>query len=365
MHKLASEVDCARTERVNGKPCVPVVAMFDIGFCGHNCLARPGCDIEIIKVSTLGYTIASQRILRVRLDVKAIAASDTDPVILKNGPFGQGISRAAPGAVILKPAVNIVGSLHVVTHMIELAEGQVFHEPPAFASVIADDDPAVIPDNHRLTRRVNPHRVIIRMGLLEHGKRRECFSSILADSELGGKKVEDVIIDRVDPNSAVIERPVVDVLIAVDSRPVESAVRGAEKNIFLGFDQGIDNLGIIGRKGNPDAAELAFGQPVFLSELLPVSAGVSRYVQAASRPAGLEKPGPAPVLPESGDNFIRVPRVDGHVGHSGLFIHVENFLPGSSAVRSPEDTSLLTVSPGCSEGSDISHVRVFWMEKDF
>src|ERR1700749_2327857 len=78
-------------------------------------------------------------------------------------------------------------------------------------------------------------------------------------------------------------------LIVVDFRPGIAAIVGTEKSPVLGFDQGVNTVGVGTGNGDADASHDFRGRAVPL-ELLPCAAAIHRAPQAAAWAAAFQTP---------------------------------------------------------------------------
>ncbi len=87
-------------------------------------------------------------------------------------------------------------------------------------------------------------------------------------------------------------------------------------------------------------------------------------VKARARAARAEEPGPAAVLPERGEELLRIARVERQVGAAGPLVDVEHLGPGASAVDGLEDAALGVLSPLPPHGADPGGVGVVGVQQD-
>src|SRR4029450_1301584 len=84
--------------------------------------------------------------------------------------------------------------------------------------------------------------------------------------------------------------------------------------------------------GDAHLAPDALGQPVVFGQRLPGVAPVARDVEAAPRSAARQVPGPAPRLPEAGEDDARIRGVDGDVAGPGVRVLLQDLLPRLAAL---------------------------------
>src|SRR5262249_19999508 len=87
-------------------------------------------------------------------------------------------------------------------------------------------------------------------------------------------------------------------------------------------------------------------------------------VKAAARAATREAVRRTIGLPERGEQDLRIGWVKGYVNRSGLFIFVEDFLPGLAAIKRVEDSTFGVWSIGMTEGGDKDPVRIARIDDD-
>src|SRR6185369_6685174 len=93
----------------------------------------------------------------------------------------------------------------------------------------------------------------------------------------------------------------------------------------------------------------AVGQPIVLGQGLPRVAPVARDVEAAARTAARHVPGPAPRLPQAGEDDARIRGVDGHVAGPRVRVLLQDLLPGLAAVAGAIHAALRIRSEGVPE----------------
>src|SRR5436190_20323247 len=118
------------------------------------------------------------------------------------------------------------------------------------------------------------------------------------------------------------------------------------------------------REGDPDAPEVAFRHSVFLGVPLPVRAAVVRHVQTGAGTAGVEEPRPAPVLPQRGEELVRIFRIDHQLRGAAPLIAEKYFGPALSSVDGLEYVTVGVLSPRLSHRRDPGNVRIARMQHD-
>ena len=129
--------------------------------------------------------------------------------------------RPAPGAVVLQAAVDVVGIAHVGADGVELGDAEVVVEDPGLAVVVGQRGAAVLADVEPvLVGRVEPHGVEVGVQAADGGS-RSCRRR--TRSSVRGQVVDPLVVDRIDVDVAVVERPVVH---PAHERPGRAAVLG-------------------------------------------------------------------------------------------------------------------------------------------
>ena len=193
----------------------------------------------------------------------------------------------------------------------------------------------------------------------------EGLGAVVGDSQAGGQAVDPVRPLRIDADVGVVERPLAGRLVGVGGLPGAAAVLGAQHHVVaLRLHQGVDDPRLGGRDGEADAAEVALRQAVVLGQPLPAVAAVVGDVEPRARPAGAEEPGPAPVVPQCGEELVRVGGVHHQLGAAAALVGVEDALPGLAAVGGPEDAALGVLAPLLALGGDVGDVGVGGMQDD-
>ena len=85
-------------------------------------LALVGQPIDADDVAVLGFGVDGARRPWVHLRLEAVAALDRAPVVVADAGSAAHRARPAPGVVVLQAAADVIRRLHVVGHVVELAE---------------------------------------------------------------------------------------------------------------------------------------------------------------------------------------------------------------------------------------------------
>src|SRR5437763_11201380 len=103
---------------------------------------------------------------------------------------------------------------------------------------------------------------------------------------------------------AVIPEALLNVAAGVDALPFAAAIVGAVEAALVGFNQGIDAVGV-GGYGNANAAIGALRQAVFF-EAFPGGSGVIGAIEATTGAAAAERPGCTAGLPKGGEENVGI-----------------------------------------------------------
>lgn len=311
-------------------------------------------------------------------------------------PVGEG--RAAHvAALVLHGAEDLVGRPPVIGHIVELCGGDLAEEVlPHPASVVADDDAAVIPIEKVVgIGRVYPQRVVVAMhalaALVLAAHHLEGLAAVLRPRHGHAHDVHDVLVLRVDADLS--EHPSVGtgeafelVVLGADARPVAALVvaavdlhavghhlDGASVGVeFVGLrlplggvvvHGGIDDVGVAAGEGQSDAAgELRLGQTGVGD--LPGVATVPRPVDMVAVLGHGVAPAPADTVPCRCQQRVGVGGVHGDVDGAGMVVVAEDLLPGLAAVDGPVHAAVGVVAPLMPAGGGIGDVGIGGMDDD-
>src|SRR6202023_2576934 len=196
---------------------------------------------------------------------------DRLPVDVADGAVLPHRAGAAPGAVVLQAAIDVVGHVHVHRDVVVLAERQVGGELPGVAAVVADAHAAVLAgDEVAPIVRIDPHGVIVAVDVAGVAQGVERLGAVVGDPQAGGQAVDPVRPLRIDADVGVVERPLAGRLVGVGGLPGAAAVLGAQHHVVaFRLHQGVDDARLGGRDGEADAAEGALRQAGGLGPPLP------------------------------------------------------------------------------------------------
>ena len=132
-------------------------------------LRPPGAQVDAVGVAVLRLRVADRPVGRIIRGVEAIAAADAVPVGVQDAARCCARARAAPAAVVLQPAADVVRLPHVGADCVELAERHRFMSSHVVALVVADIEAAIVADDKMLAvARIDPDRVVVAVGLPVH-----------------------------------------------------------------------------------------------------------------------------------------------------------------------------------------------------
>src|SRR5207302_1703627 len=96
-----------------------------------------GAHIHSAEHAVLAFAVDGACVIGIDLAVIAVEAEDVDPFGARDAGAVAGGAGTAPGAVVLKAAVDLVRFAHVDADRVELADGQVLEMLPGLALVVA------------------------------------------------------------------------------------------------------------------------------------------------------------------------------------------------------------------------------------
>ncbi len=270
------------------------------------------------------------------------------------------------GAQVLGPAQDVEEGLGVVQgHLVELGHGHIGKVPPgdAFVEGLVEAGVGAHQEMPSVLL-VDPEGVVVAVGLPARSQVVEGSASV------PGHLDEDVhLVDQVR-----VRRRGIDLLVVVGSGaagdvpipplPALPLVPGAIEPLLPvpGLDGGIDQGGIRRRHRQADLPHVAGGQPRV--QLPPAVASVRGLVDTGTRPAGQVSPDMASALEGGGVENVRVLRVELHVRHAGVLVHLENRGPARSPVGGPEEAPVAAGGPEGPLRGDEDHVSVPGIHQD-
>src|SRR5262245_10971287 len=167
----------------------------------HIAVLRLGVDRRVIsRVDLRIKTVASADAVPVGVDYSAAAATTATTATTAAATTTAAsarLTRAAPTAVILQAAANVVRLSHVHGDRVELRRRNVVDELPSRGLVVADIQTAVVADNQVVSViRIDPQRVVIAVrDALNH---LESFAAVGGFVEGSAAGVDDLVVLGVD-----------------------------------------------------------------------------------------------------------------------------------------------------------------------
>ena len=310
--------------------------------------------------------IVVHRILR---GDEAVAATDGGPVVFADLTVRHA-ARTAPRVVVLQPAANAIRDVHVVAHMVKLAERNVVEVLPVSTLVVRDGDAAVVPYDHPLgIVGVDPKGVMIHM----HADRRTAGGLTAIVGKPNRREVHAIRIVGIDTHLRVIERTAVEIvrllprvaaiLGSVQARPARIVVFVLNILLVLSLDQGVHHVRAARADRYPDTTLRRSGESVAL-DLRPRVAAVGRLPEAASRPATLQEPRSAHPLPARGEEDVGIAGVHGDVHETRLVADELHEVPSVTPVPRAVHPTLGVGVPDVAQSSHVDDVRIAGMDHD-
>src|SRR5690606_3365257 len=159
--------------------------------------------VDAVRVAVLGFRIDHQRVGGILGGVEAIATADTEPVVVEDPDVVPDGARAAPAAVVLQAAADVVRLLHVGADRIELPDSHQRDRFPRLSLVVRDVEPAVVAEEDVVVvLRIDPDRVMV--AVADAADTRPCPAAIGRLEERRAALVDDLRIRRIDTDLAVV-----------------------------------------------------------------------------------------------------------------------------------------------------------------
>ena len=238
--ELRRDVDDALLRRARGDGRVPVEAQLLLvqGLRLHVARRhRPAIDAP--DEAALRFDVDRLRIGGIGHCPEAVTAVEVLPAPVADSAAVSGV--ADPGAVVLQPAVDVVGVRSVEGHVIELRDRKVLLLPPPVPAVEGLPEPAVVAaDDVLRILRVDPE--IVPVAVRSSAGVGEAATPILADDQVEVRLEEAVGIGGIDDQPREVEGPPDHGLTAIERSPLGAAVVGAVERGMLGFDERVDAL---------------------------------------------------------------------------------------------------------------------------
>src|SRR6266852_463022 len=304
--------------------------------------------------------ITDFRIAEVRPDVSGFSAPDGVPVSRADRAVIAATTDGHRGVVLLGP-VDPVIEVVIRRYVVKLSRWLIVLWCPRGAAVYGDSDAAVVCLDHALRiRRINPELVIVSMG---DGQRVEKPSAIRRTKKTQVEQIHSALVLRISEHVVLIPGPHPNGVV-IHHLPGLAVVVRAIQGIFLGFDHGVNAVGIRSRNRHSDSPESAARKTLPL-DVFPRVSAVARFVKpAAGSPADHRVGGAADLIHRREEN-VGIVGIKNKIRRAGLVIHVKDFLPGFAAVARAEHTTLLVWSERMSECGNEDEVGIMIIDKDF
>ena len=330
-------------------------------------LLRARATIGHINHAALRIGVDDPRPFEIGHSRKTVAAAHVVPVAHHHAGRAERIGRAAPRAVVLQTAADVVRLLIVVVDVIELRERKALDDLKVLTAVVAHLPAAVgALQNAPRINRVNPHGLVIAVHTTTNGG--EVAPAVVGEVQPARQRPHAVGVLGVHANVRVVERPEVDVAVVVDHAPRLTGVVGAPQLPFFAcFGEHVHDVRLAGAHGNTNAVHRRLGESqhaILARESLPGGATVHRLVHRRVAAAAVQVPRLAQVRVHAGVDDVAVVRVGGDVGAAGLRIHVEHLLPRGAAVGGFEHTALFVGSPFASNRAGVHDVGILSVHND-
>src|SRR5258706_13434884 len=141
--------------------------------------------------------------------IKAIPASDSEPVGIGNARRISRLARPAPRTVILQAAIDVIGLAHVGGNSIELRRRNSVYEFPCVSLIVTDVESAIVYDQKVLAvLRIDPAGMMIAVrnpGL----QRFESLAAVGGPAEVQPAHKNVFRVAGIDANLTVIHRAIV------------------------------------------------------------------------------------------------------------------------------------------------------------
>src|SRR5262249_47700086 len=153
---------------------------------------------------------------------EAVAAADADPVLVNRPVAVADHAGAAPAAVVLQAAVDVVVPPRVHIDVVELADRHLIEEVPVGHAVVGDVVAAGAADEHvAAVLRVDPQRVLVggapaAAGAAAAPNPAERFAAVGGAVDRHAEGVDVLVVAGVHADLAEVHRPRVE---AVDAHP--------------------------------------------------------------------------------------------------------------------------------------------------
>ena len=227
-------------------------------------LVLPAREIEAKDVALLRLGVHQIRIRRIERAVRAVAASDRQPVRVADSLLAARVARPYPVRVVLQPTADAIRHRVVGIDAKELAAGKSIEVCPPFRAVVALVQPAVRAQKHALRHvRIDRERVVVRMHILE-AILTPRLAAIVGHVEHESQHVNALVVLGIHANLAEVERAWIELALTSPGRTGVVAAKHstglAVRIVDVGRAAGVTlnerehRLRILGIDRQPDAA---------------------------------------------------------------------------------------------------------------
>ena len=361
---LPSHPQHRRVVRREGERGVPVETVLGDPLAGgrtqHPLLPRR--EVHAAQAPALRLVVHDIGVGGVHGHVEAVPAAQAVPVAVGDAVVlglvqpGLGLdargARAAPGLVVLEPAVDVVGLAHVHRQVVELADRQVVEEVPGRGMVVAEIHAAVAAGQHPVAvLGIDPHGVEVGMQVLAAAG-PERAAGVVGDPQVDPQQVDAPVVVGLDADLAEVERarrpraqpgPVLaGVVAAEDAAGAAARVDGGDPPALVRLDHGVDDARVLAVDVEADAPGLG-REP--RSKLGPGPSAVAGLEDAAGGTPRRVRPGRAPPRVHRRVEHVRVGRVHRQVAGAGARVPLEAQCPRLAGVVRDVDTALGVLAP--------------------
>src|SRR5689334_18031394 len=215
-----------------------------------------GAHVAPVDEAVLRFGVDNPGLDVVNSGVKAVATVNHLPVFVDDAVAREGHARAAPTAVVLQTAADLIGFLVVEGYFIKLADGDDVQEIPIFSGVVAPVNAAVGAGDHVIgISGIDPHGVIVAVNTADTlgGKR---FSAVFGVKHLRAEFPDAQVVVGINANLAVVGGTRIGFAHAL---PGFAFVFAAERAAFFMLDFGVNDVGILAINVEADAAGIGGG----------------------------------------------------------------------------------------------------------
>ena len=197
----------------------------------------------------------------------------------------------------------------------------------------------------------------------------KCLSAVGGFPRRGVRDVKPIRIVRRDSDAHSARAAAADAAVGVYQLPRFAGILGAvDAGIFSGLHGGVNDVRPAARNGDADAADVIIGCRKSFGERMPSISAIGGFEEAA---AGSDKgfaaanfPWRHTRSPQRGVNCLRICRIEGEIGGTGVFVLIKNFLKSLAAVGGAEDAALGVWTIRMAFGGDENAVGIFRIDEN-